>query len=131
MSALTKAHTASVAQALDARDRRLRDEIREALIQSGDQNHIDLAGQVHDIGDESVANQLLEVENQLVERHLQELRELALVRERLARGESNECIECGGEIGVKRLLVNPAAVRCVGCQDRLEKAHSHEGMPRV
>ena len=131
MNTLTRTQLAGVARALDARDRQLRDEIRDALMQSGEQRYIDLAGQVHDLGDESVANELIEVENALIERHVRELREIGVARERLARGEINECIGCGGEIGVKRLLANLAAVRCIDCQGRLEKTHAHEAMPRL
>ena len=131
MNTLIRTQLAGVVRAMDARDRQLRDEIRDALVQSGEQKYIDLAGQVHDLGDESVANELIEIESALIERHVRELREIGVVRERLARGEINECIDCGGEIGFKRLLANPVAVRCVECQGRLEKTHAHEAMPRM
>lgn len=131
MNTFTGTQLAGFTGVMDARDRQLRDEIRNALVQSGDQKYIDLAGQVHDLGDEAVANELIEVENALIERHVRELREIAVARERLAQGEINECIECGGEIGFKRLLANPVAVRCIDCQGRLEKTHVHEAMPRL
>ena len=120
-----------VARAIDARDRQLRDEIRGALMQSGDEKYIDLAGQVHDLGDEAVANELIEVQSTLIDRHLRELREIEVARERLARGEIDECIECGGEIGFKRLMANLVAIRCLDCQARIEKNHAHAAMPKL
>ena len=131
MNTFTRTQLAGLKRAMDARDRQLRDDIRSALVQSGDQKYIDLAGQVHDLGDEAVANELIEMENALIERHVRELREIEMARERLAQSEINECIECGGEIGFKRLLANPAAVRCIDCQGRIEKTHAHEAMPRL
>lgn len=40
-------------------------------------------------------------------------------------------IECGGEIGVKRLLSYPVAARCIACQERHEKTHAHEATSRM
>ena len=131
MNTFTRTQLAGLKRAMDARDRQLRDDIRSALVQSGDQKYIDLAGQVHDLGDEAVANELIEMENALIERHVRELREIEMARERLAQSEINACIECGGEIGFKRLLANPVAVRCLDCQGRLEKTHGHQAMPRL
>ncbi len=79
MNPFTRTQLSDLTRAMDARDRQLRDEIRDALVQSGDQKYIDLAGEIH----------------------------------------------------FKRLLANPAAVRCIDCQGRIEKTHAHEAMPRL
>ena len=89
MNTFTRTQLAGLKRAMDARDRQLRDDIRSALVQSGDQKYIDLAGQVHDLGDEAVANELIEMENALIERHVRELREIEMARERLAQSEIN------------------------------------------
>jgi len=31
------------------------------------------------------------------------------------------CLDCGEEIGAARMNANPAAVRCIGCQENAEK----------
>jgi RNA polymerase-binding transcription factor DksA len=131
MTLLTRVQNAGLAQRLDALDLRLRDDIRAALLQSGDQTYIDLAGMVHDLGDEAAANQLIEIDDALIERHVQELRTIEAARRRLADGSINCCIECGDDIGYKRLLVNPVAMRCVVCQAQHEKTHAHEAAPRM
>lgn len=41
--------------------------------------------------------------------------------ERFADGSYGECVHCGKAIGVPRLLVHPAAARCIDCQSRAEK----------
>ncbi len=131
MTLLTQAQNAGLAKRLDTLDLRLRGDIRTTLLQSGDQTYIDLAGLVHDLGDEAAANQLIEIDDALIERHLQELRAIEAARRRLAHGSINSCAECGDDIGYKRLLVYPVALRCVVCQAQHEKTHAHEGAPRI
>ena len=48
------------------------------------------------------------------------LRELINAQDRLIEGSYGECAECGSEIGVKRLVANPAASLCVSCQASAE-----------
>ncbi len=122
---------AAIKAKLDALERELRRDVRELLVQSRDQRHNDLAGLVHDEGDEAVANMLLDVGKSMVERHVAELREIARARERLVAGTIEFCSECGDDIGHARLLAYPVAVRCVRCQEQHEKTHAHEAMPRL
>lgn len=44
-----------------------------------------------------------------------ELRRIAAALVRLEAGEYGWCVECGEEIGAKRLEVDPAAARCREC----------------
>lgn len=131
MTRLTQVQNAGLAQRFDALDRQLRNDIRATLLQSGDQTYIDLAGLVHDLGDEAAANQLIEIDDALIERHVQELRGIEAARRRLADGSIDRCIECGDDIGYQRLLVYPVALRCIVCQAQHEKTHAHEGTPRM
>ncbi len=131
MDEFTQTQNARLAQLFDTLDHQLRDDICATLLQSGDQRYIDLAGMVHDTGDESVADVLAELDNKHVDRSLQELHEIEVARKRLAEGTINHCIECGGDIGFERLLAYPIAVRCIACQDQFEKTHAHEATPRL
>jgi len=101
------------------------------LLQSADQKYADLAGQVHDLGDESVADLLTDIDNARIERHVQELRGIVAARQRLAAGNINRCVDCGDSIGFERLLTNPVATRCIECQERHEKKYAHEAPPRM
>lgn len=131
MIQMTQAHNAQLEHRLGSLERRLRDDIRAALLQTGDQHHADIAGTVHDLGDESVANLLTDLGTTLYQRHLQELREIQAARRRLAEGSINRCVECGGDIGFERLLAYPIATRCIACQERHEHAYAHEASPRL
>lgn len=131
MSEFTSTQTELLAEMLKARDRQLRDEIHAVLLQSEEERYIDLAGRVHDLADESVADMLIDLESSLVDRHLLELREIEAARARLAEGSIDRCIECGQDIGFERLLANPVAVRCLVCQDQKERKVAHEAMPKL
>ena len=124
-------HSASFAYLLGKLDSDMRDQLREALLQSGEQKYIDLAGQVHDRGDESVADELTDVGNALIDRYVRELREIEAARARLARGELDRCADCGDAIGFARLTANPLAVRCIECERRHDHTHAHAATPRM
>ena len=74
---------------------------------------------------------MIDMENALIQRHLSELRAIEVARGRVAEGKVDECLDCGGEVGLKRLLVNPVAVRCIDCQGMVEKTYAHEATPRM
>ena len=131
MKTFTTSQLADIAAAIDALDRELRDELRDELAQSNNEKYADLAGSVHDTGDESVADQMIDIGNALIQRHVRELRAVEVARARLAAGTIDECADCGKEIGYKRLMVNPAAVRCIACQGRFEKNRPHETHQRL
>jgi len=114
MNAFTTSQLTGIAAAIDARDRELRDELE----QSGKKRYLDLAGSVHDTGDEAAAAELIDMEHALIQRHLFELREIEVARGRLAAGTIDECEE--------RLMANPVAVRCIDCQGRFESNRPHE-----
>lgn len=131
MTQFTQVQNAALGQRLGVLERQLRDDIRAALLQSGDKKYIDLAGMVHDLGDEAVANELIEIDDALIERHVQELHAIEAARRRLADGTINSCSECDDDIGYERLLAYPVAVRCVACQERHEKTYAHDATPRM
>lgn len=116
---------------LERRQRELRQEIRELLLQSDQEHHRDLAGMVGDVGDESVANLVADLGAAFIDRHVHELREVEAARARLKAGSYGKCIDCRGEIEPERLEARPAATRCERCALRHERTHAHEGTPTL
>ena len=53
-------------------------------------------------------------------RGLAELHAVEAALRRIAEGAYGECIDCGEMIAPARLEANPAAARCIGCQQRVE-----------
>lgn len=129
MTDIAPAKLATLRSALITRRRALSEEIRAELAASGDRHYIDLAGRVHDAGEESIADLLADLDAARVDRHVTELREIEAALSRLEDGSYGRCGDCGLDIGIARLEVQPAARRCVPCQSRHE--HGHGGMPSL
>lgn len=103
----------------------LREEIRQELLRSDEQHFIDLAGLVHDIEEESVADLLVDLDLAIVDMHIEEIRQIDAALIRIAEGKYDRCLDCGDEIPVERLKAYPIATRCRRCQTSYE--HSHLG----
>ena len=99
----------------------LREEVRLGLLESDHERYIDLAGQVHDPEEESVADLLVDVQLASIDRDLDELHEVDAALMRIARGGYGECIDCEDSIELERLRASPAAARCRDCQVRVER----------
>ena len=103
----------------------VREEIREELLRSDDQHFIDLAGQVHDLEEESVADLLVDLDLAILDMHIEEIRKIDAALIRIAKGEYGVCTDCSDEITADRLKAYPTALRCRPCQSAFE--HNHMG----
>ena len=131
MAKLSEEQLAQLKEMLQHRYLELREEVRGELERSGNQHYADLAGSVPDPGDESVADMMVDVDAALVDRQVNEMREVEVTLKRLAELDFGDCVECGGEIGFERLMALPTAERCVRCQELHEKTYSHEPNPTL
>ena len=102
----------------------LREEVRLELIDSGEQSYIELAGLVHDIGEASVADLLVDLQFNEIERHLQEISDTEEAYARIAYGSFGVCIDCTASIDVDRLKAYPTAKRCHRCQVNHERVYA-------
>lgn len=109
---------------LEARARVLREEIElarneiESAPAQGDPAE-DAAG----VGEQRSRDAVRSAEQ---DRDTGELRDIAAALRRMDDGEYGQCVDCGRDIPVARLQVQPTALRCVPCQQRFEKAHPVE-----
>ena len=126
MSALTSKHIQELEAQLRSRNAQLLAEIRDELARSGDEHYIDLAGRVTDLGDESVADMLADIDAAMVDRQVKEVRDIEAALARIDSGEYGECIDCGANIAHNRLLAYPTAKRCIRCQEVREKQFVEE-----
>ncbi len=102
----------------------VREEIRQELLRSDDQHFIDLAGQVHDLEEESVADLLVDLNLAMIDMHIEEIRDIDASLIRIAQGGYGVCIDCGIDIAVKRLHAYLTAKRCTPCQSVYERNHA-------
>ncbi|MBC7779322.1 MAG: TraR/DksA C4-type zinc finger protein [Proteobacteria bacterium] len=110
--------------ALARRHAELARDIREDLKATGSERYADLAGEVNDSGDESVADQMVDLNAAMIERELGELKAVEAARKRFDDGEYGECIDCGVDIPFARLFAYPAATRCIACQSQRERTYA-------
>jgi RNA polymerase-binding transcription factor DksA len=129
--ALTVKQRAELKHIIEDRYEKLIAEIRQEVKQSRDETFGAVAGPVTDTGDEAVADLLSDLDTAEVSRDLTELRELEAARTRLAAGTYGKCESCGREIAYERLLVAPAATRCLECQAVHERTYAHPGEPKL
>lgn len=123
---LDKMQVAHLKRRLLARRELLRAEIREALQASSDERHRELSGAVHDAGDDSVADLLVDVNLKGMDRDARELAAIGAVMEKMARGEYGVCVDCKSDIGYLRLEAQPTAVRCIDCQQWHDRQYAVE-----
>ena len=131
MSHLTEDQLSHLKQGLREEHRRLRADLRDELLRTDQEKYSALAGQVHDAGDESVADLLTDVNTAVVSLLIKELREVEAAEERMKENSYGECDECGVEIPYERLLAYPSAMRCITCQEQHERLYAGEGKPTL
>jgi len=124
VSELTGKQLEQLRQALAKRHAELARGIREDLKATSTERYADLAGEVNDSGDESVADQMVDLNAAMIERELGEFTAVETARKRMADGEYGDCIDCGVDIPFARLAAYPAATRCIECQSQRERTYA-------
>ena len=121
---LTEKQISDFKKILDERFFELREEIRLELLQTDDQSYIELAGKVHDIGEASVADLLVDLQLSDIDRHIQEIRDIDAALLRIAGGAFGLCGDCKVHIAEDRLRAYPTAKRCHRCQVNHEHCYA-------
>ena len=125
MAELTAEQREELRARLDRREAELLEEVRAKTPEAAPPPSREPHNQVEDLGEQGeqrIREALAQAEQ---ERDVDELRQIAAAKERMARGEYGECVECGVEIPLARLQATPAAARCVPCQQRYEQTHDN------
>lgn len=128
---LTREQLEEFRRMLEERRDALRKQIRDELLKADEERYSELAGQVHDPEEASVADMLVDLNLATIELHVKELREVEDALARIRDGEYGTCVECGGPIGEERLRAYPTALRCIRCQDRWEATHATGSTPAL
>lgn len=117
MTALNQSELALARGQLEQRRATLIDEIHGSLVKSENESFIELAGRVHDTGEESVAELLMEMNINLSRRETEELADVEAALTRIRGGTYGACIDCGNDVNRDRLKAYPTAKRCIDCQN--------------
>ena len=129
--ALTPQQTQELDRMISRRRDALLSELRDDARKARAERFEEVAGEVPDSGDESVAALIADLDQAEMGRDLDELRGLEAASERMASGEYGVCVDCGRDIAFERLRATPIAVRCIDCQTRHEKTFAGPGAPTL
>lgn len=124
---LTTADITRFRDRLRTRDLDLRRAIHRALMNNEDKTYAEVAGRVLDAGEESVADFMADTKIIEIEKDVAEQADVVAALARLTDGTYGECVDCGEDIGVKRLDAYPTAKRCIRCQTHHENTHRGGG----
>lgn len=118
MADFTEHQLMQLKAALQKRYLELQHEIRDELAHTQDISAEELTEYLNNIPDD--------IDTALIDRQINEMRELEMSMRYFSELDFGDCIDCGNEIGFERLLVYPSAQRCVDCQSRFEEAFPKE-----
>ncbi len=128
MRRYTQQDKTAVQQALSTHLASLSEHIRGAMSESEQvQFNAVLGRSTGDSSDEALAITLGDLSSARLNMEIRQWQALKAAEQRLATPEFGECVECGEPIPVARLLVNPAAQRCIACQTAFEQTHAGHG----
>jgi len=132
MSALSPSQLDQLAKKLNENYQTLLREVRSELENSGNQHRIDLLNnEPGDSGDESMANALADFNLTILDRHIDDMRDIEAALQRIKNGEYGVCTDCGVDVAFARLQAYPTAKRCIVCQEKRERDYAHEGQPKM
>jgi DnaK suppressor protein len=131
MAKLTTQQMHQIKHRLQVKRKQLLDEAKQELLRWGEHPIGELAGEVADVGDESVALAMTDLDHALVERHVDEIRDIDGALHRMRTHRFGRCVDCDEEIEPARLLAFPTAKRCVDCQSVREHTYAHRATPTL
>ena len=80
--------------------------------------------EVHDSKDDAFASLLANLAGTELTHVREELAGIQAALRRIADGSYGACTQCSRDISVERLLVQPAAERCIPCQEHVERGYA-------
>lgn len=116
--------------ALRQRLERRADELRDEIAQARPSNTVDATPETldqKDLADVRAQNVVVDAE---ADRDRVELAAVLSALDRLAQGTYGLCADCGEPIDAQRLMAEPSALRCLGCQAQQETASRQHHLGR-
>src|SRR5215831_12999533 len=127
MKSLTDEQLDALRRRLTERRQVLRAEVAEQLANSEDPRVVGLRDQLAATEDWVLADILGDLDIAMVTRDTAELHEVDAALTSIAEGSYGTCRDCSEPVGWPRLNANPTALRCIGCQEKYERAHGKPG----
>jgi phage/conjugal plasmid C-4 type zinc finger TraR family protein len=115
----------AILAALEEQRASLLNALKASALESGNTQFSEILGRGSgDSGDEALAVTLGDLAAARMDHEVRALTALDAARKRMDQADFGLCGDCGGPIPVARLVANPAATRCVDCQEHHERTHA-------
>lgn len=125
MSTYSAKELQRVRQALEDKRQALREQIQAGLSESEANQFTAILGRsTGDSSDEALATSLADIAAARVNLDMRQWRELEAAVARIDSPDFGICPDCGTAIPIERLIANPAAIRCVACQEVHDKTYA-------
>jgi DnaK suppressor protein len=125
MSAYSEKDLQQVRAALESQRQALLEQIRTGLSESEQHQFASVLGRsAGDSSDEALATSLADLAAARLNLDVGQWRGLEAAAERMNQPGFGVCEDCGMTIPVGRLIANPAATRCVACQETYDRTHA-------
>lgn len=131
MRALQRVQTQALQRSLLAERERILAHARADIAQLNLHPLSEMAGEVADEGDASVAETMSDLESTMIRRELAQVHDIDSTLQRIAEREFGVCTDCGEPIARARLAASPTATRCIECQKLHERMYAHAAMPTL
>lgn len=127
MSSYSEIELQRVRESLEQQRQVLMEHIRAGLSESEQNQFAAVLGRsAGDSSDEALASSLADLSAARLNLEVRQWRELEAAAGRIGNPGFGVCEDCGTVIPLARLVANPAAVRCVACQETHEKTHASQ-----
>lgn len=126
MGMLNQQELQSIARQLEAHRRALQAHLQGLRRNASGERYTQVAGPVHDQGDEAFAELSTALNNASLGREVESLQDIDEALQRLRSNSYGVCVDCGQPIERQRLLAYPIAKRCLHCQREHENMHSEK-----
>ncbi len=107
------------------------EEIGDELDESDREHFLQIAGEAQDLEDRSIADLFTDLYITLIDKHVQETRDINDALIRISNGTYGICSDCDNPIGNDRLMAYPTAKRCLRCQEAYERSHAGNIHPKL
>lgn len=127
MSSYSEIELKEVRESLERQRQVLVEHIRAGLSESEQNQFAAVLGRsAGDSSDEALASSLADLSAARLNLEIRQWRELDAAAGRVGSADFGVCQDCDAVIPIARLVANPAAVRCVACQEIHEKTHASQ-----
>ncbi len=127
MSSYSETELQLVREALEQQRKALTEHIRAGLSESEQNQFASILGRsAGDSSDEALASSLADLSAARLNLEVRQWRELDAAAGRMTSPGFGVCQDCDARIPLARLVANPAAVRCIACQEAHEKTHASQ-----